>query len=130
MAKILVAEDEPDIQEMLVFMLEREGYTVIAAGNGEEAYRFAQADHPDLVLMDVRMPHVDGYAATRLIRGHPVLYNVPVIFVSVRSLPADQEVERAAGGSGHVNKPFAPETLLQQVREALGRGHSDIMPGT
>lgn len=117
--KILIAEDEPDIQEMLVFMFELEGYAVVAASNGSEAYALAQAERPDLILMDVRMPHVDGYAATRLIKGHPQLQNVPVLFVSVRGLPTDRQMEIAVGGAGHVSKPFAPDELIQQVKTML-----------
>lgn len=117
--KILIAEDEPDIQEMLVFMFQLEGYAVVAASNGSEAYSLAQAERPDLILMDVRMPHVDGYAATRLIKSHPLLQNVPVIFVSVRGLPTDRQMEIAVGGTGHVSKPFAPDELIRQVKEAL-----------
>lgn len=120
MPKILVAEDEPDIQEMMVFMLRREGFEVVLAQDGEEAYILARTEQPNLILMDVRMPHVDGYAATRRIKADPQLQHIPVLFVSVRTTPSEKQIALAAGGSGYVHKPFSPADILRQIHEALG----------
>lgn len=120
MPKILIAEDEPDIQEMMLFMLRREGFEVVLAQDGEEAYILARTEQPNLILMDVRMPHVDGYAATRRIKADPALQHIPVLFVSVRTTPNEKQIALAAGGSGYVHKPFSPIDILRQIREALG----------
>ena len=120
MVKILIAEDEPDIQDMMVFMLTREGFEVILAQDGEEAYIRARTDQPNLILMDVRMPHVDGYAATRRIKADPDLQHIPVLFVSVRTTPGEKQIAIAAGGSGYVHKPFSPADIMRQIHEALG----------
>ncbi len=120
MPKILIAEDEPDIHEMMVFMLRREGFEVFIAEDGEEAYTLARAEKPDLILMDVRMPHVDGYAATRRIKADPDLLHIPVLFVSVRTTPSEKQIALAAGGSGYVHKPFSPADIMRQIHEALG----------
>ena len=119
MPKILIAEDEPDIQSMLAFMFEREGYTVVSAMDGDEAYEIAQTEKPDVILMDIRMPHVDGYAATRLIKADATLHNIPVIFVTVRVTAADRQMGELVGGVGYVGKPFSPEEIIEEVRGAL-----------
>ena len=119
MPKILIAEDEPDIQEMMLFMLRREGFEVVLAQDGEEAYILARIERPNLILMDVRMPHVDGYAATRRIKADPDLQHIPVLFVSVRTTPSEKQIALASGGSGYVHKPFSPADILRQIHEAL-----------
>jgi len=121
MAKILIADDEPDIQEMLTFLLNRVGHEVLHALNGEEAYRQALAELPDVILMDVRMPHLDGYEACKLIKADPALQHIPVIFVSVRNEQTERKVTAELGGADYVGKPFSPEALTRRISEILAQ---------
>jgi two-component system, OmpR family, alkaline phosphatase synthesis response regulator PhoP len=120
MAKILVADDEPDIQTFLILALEHVGHEVLSAEDGEEAIGLALRETPDLILMDVRMPVMDGYEACRRIRAIPSLQHVPVVLLSVRGADA---VQRGldAGATEYVVKPFALEKLLERVSEILAR---------
>ncbi len=121
MARILVAEDEPDIQEMMTFLLRRAGHEVSNAVDGEEAYRRALAELPDIILMDVRMPRLDGYEACRLIKAEPKLQHIPVIFISVRNEQTERKVTAELGGADYVSKPFSPEVLTRRINEILAQ---------
>jgi len=99
MTKILVAEDEPDIRELITFMLRFAGYEVVAAANGEDAVLTAARELPDLVLLDVRMPRMTGYEACRLMRANPDLRNVPVVFLSAKG--QDTEIRSAEAVLAH-----------------------------
>jgi CheY-like chemotaxis protein len=118
MAKILVADDEPDNQTFLILALEHVGYEVISAEDGEQAVEVALRERPDLILMDVRMPNLDGYEACRRIRALPSLRDVPLILLSVRG---DEAVRKGyeAGATDYVVKPFALERLLERVAQLL-----------
>ncbi len=120
MAKILVADDEPDNQTFLILALEHVGHEVISAEDGEEAVGLALREAPDLILMDVRMPVLDGYEACRQMRVLPSLRDVPVVLLSVRG---DEAVQKGldAGATEYVVKPFALEKLLARVSEILAR---------
>lgn len=120
MAKILVADDEPDNQTFLILALEHVGHEVISAEDGEEAVGLAVKESPDLILMDVRMPVLDGYEACRQMRALPSLRDVPVVLLSVRG---DEAVQKGldAGATEYVVKPFALEKLLARVSEILAR---------
>jgi CheY-like chemotaxis protein len=120
MAKILVADDEPDNQTFLILALEHVGHEVVSAEDGEEAIRLALSEAPDLILMDVRMPNLDGYEACQRIRATPALQHVPVVLLSVRGSEAVQR-GYAAGATEYVVKPFALEKLLERVTEILAR---------
>lgn len=125
MAKILVADDEPDNQTFLILALEHFGHEVISAEDGEEAVDLALREVPDLILMDVRMPVLDGYEACRRMRAAPSLGDVPVILLSVRGAEAVQ-MGLAAGATEYVIKPFALEKLLDRVRKILARREAAI----
>lgn len=121
MAKILIAEDEPDIRELLTFMLRFAGYEVVAATNGEDAVLTAARELPDLVLLDVRMPRMTGYDACRLIRANPDLRNVPVVFLSAKGQEAEVRSGMDAGAEEYLLKPFSPVELSNRVRGILAR---------
>ncbi len=124
MAKILVAEDERDIRDLIQFTLEYAGHQVVTAANGEEAYQRATAEVPDLILSDVRMPKMTGYEACRLIKAHPGTSHIPVVFLSAKGQDVEVQSGLEAGASEYLLKPFAPDQLLAKVAEILARTHT------
>lgn len=121
MAKILIAEDEPDIRELVIFLLRYAGYEVVAAANGEEAVQTASRVIPDLILMDVRMPRMTGYDACRLMKANPNLRDVPVVFLSAKGQEAEIQSGLDAGAEEYLLKPFSPAELTNRVRGILSR---------
>ena len=121
MAKILIAEDEPDIRELVTFMLRFAGYEVVAASNGEDAVRTAAREIPDLVIMDVRMPRMTGYDACRLMKANPDLRHVPVVFLSAKGQESEIQSGLDAGAEEYLLKPFSPAELTNRVRGILSR---------
>jgi DNA-binding response OmpR family regulator len=121
MAKILIAEDEPDIRELVAFMLRFAGYEVLAASNGEEAVQAATREIPDLVLMDVRMPRMTGYDACRLMKANPDLRDVPVVFLSAKGQESEIQSGLEAGAEEYLLKPFSPDELTNRVRTILSK---------
>jgi DNA-binding response OmpR family regulator len=121
MAKILIAEDEPDIRELVAFMLRFAGYEVLAASNGEEAVQTATRDVPDLILMDVRMPRMTGYDACRLMKSNPDLRDVPVVFLSAKGQESEIQSGLDAGAEEYLLKPFSPDELTNRVRSILSK---------
>ena len=121
MAKILIAEDEPDIRELVTFMLKFAGYEVVAASNGEDAVRTASRERPDLVLMDVRMPRMTGYDACRMMKANPNLRDVPVVFLSAKGQESEIQSGLEAGAEAYLLKPFSPAELTNRVRGILSR---------
>ncbi len=121
MAKILIAEDEPDIRELVTFTLRFSGYEVVAAANGEEAVQLAARELPDLILMDVRMPRLTGYDACRLIKADPDLRDIPVVFLSAKGQESEIQAGLNAGAEEYLLKPFAPHQLTDRVRAILSK---------
>jgi DNA-binding response OmpR family regulator len=121
MAKILIAEDEPDIRELVAFMLRFAGYEVMAASNGEEAVQVASREIPDLILMDVRMPKMTGYDACRIMKANPDLRDVPVVFLSAKGQEAEIQSGLDAGAEEYLLKPFSPDELTNRVRTILAK---------
>jgi DNA-binding response OmpR family regulator len=121
MSKILIAEDEPDIRELVTFMLRFAGYEVVAASNGEDAVRTAAREIPDLVIMDVRMPRMTGYDACRLMKANPDLRHVPVVFLSAKGQESEIQSGLDAGAEAYILKPFSPAELTNRVRGILSR---------
>jgi CheY-like chemotaxis protein len=119
MPKILIAEDEPDIRELVAFTLRFAGYEVVTASNGEEAVQVAGAEMPDLALMDVRMPRMTGYDACRAMKASPDLKDIPVVFLSAKGQEAEIAAGMQAGAEEYLLKPFAPDQLAERVRQIL-----------
>jgi CheY-like chemotaxis protein len=118
---VLIADNEPDIVELVRFELEREGYDVLRAANGQQALELAREHEPDLVLVDVHMPKLDGYQVTREIRADERLNPVPVMILSGSVLESDVAQSFEAGANQHMGKPFSPVALRTQVQALLGR---------
>ena len=121
MAKILIAEDEPDIRDLVKFTLTFAGHTVVAVANGFEAVEAARLELPDLVLMDVRMPRMTGYEACALIKADPLTARIPVVFLSAKGQESEIQIGMNAGADEYLLKPFAPMELSARVDELLAR---------
>ena len=121
MTKILIAEDEPDIRDLVAFTLRFAGYEVVTGTNGEEAVQVAQKEYPDLILLDVRMPRMTGYEACKLIKADSKLKDVPVVFLSAKGQEAEIQDGMDAGAEEYLLKPFAPDQLTERVRSILSK---------
>jgi DNA-binding response OmpR family regulator len=118
---ILIADDDPDILALVSFRLERAGYEVVQARNGEEAVQLALARRPDLAVIDVMMPRIDGYEATRQLRRQEETSWMPIILLTARVQEEDIARGFDAGADDYVRKPFSPQELGSRVQAALGR---------
>jgi DNA-binding response OmpR family regulator len=119
--KVLIAEDEQSIRELIAYRLTQSGYTVMEASDGEEALRLAAADTPDIAVLDVMMPHLDGYQLTARLKEAPATARVPVILLTARVQEADITQGFDAGADDYLRKPFNPDELVSRVRAVLSR---------
>jgi len=120
MAKcILVVEDQEDNRQILRDLLDSAGFEIIEAHDGEQALVKVSERRPDLILMDIQLPLLDGYEATRRIKANPDLRAIPIIVVTSYSLSGDESKARAAGCDAYVPKPYSPRQLLAKIREYL-----------
>ena len=117
--RILVVEDQEDNLQILRDLLTSAGFEVIEAKDGEEGVRAAVAERPDLILMDIQLPGIDGYEATRRIKADPALSSIPIIAVTSYALSGDEDKCREAGCDSYISKPYSPRQLLAKVREFL-----------
>jgi len=120
MQRILVVEDQEDLRAILRDLLSASGYEVIEAVDGGEGVAKAASERPDLILMDIQMPVLDGYAATRQIKALPGLGAMPIIAVSSFAMKGDEDKARASGCDDYVTKPYSPMQLLLLIRGFLG----------
>ncbi len=118
--RILVVEDHEDNRRILRYLLSSAGYEVIEAVTGLEGVAAAETSRPDLILMDIQLPGLDGYAATRRIKANPALRAIPIIVVTSYALSGDDAKAFEAGCDAYVTKPFNPGQLLAKVRSYLG----------
>jgi two-component system alkaline phosphatase synthesis response regulator PhoP len=123
--KILIVDDEPDILEILEYNLQNAGYETATAGNGDEAIRQARQFHPDLILLDVMMPEMDGYQTIRQLRKNRDLDNTIVIFLTAMSDEKSEIEGLKLGADDYIAKPIKPELLLTRLRTALRRVKKD-----
>jgi two-component system, cell cycle response regulator DivK len=117
--RVLVVEDQEDNRRILRDLLTSADYEIVEAESGEEALAAAAKQRPDLILMDIQLPIMDGYEATRRIKADPTLTDVPVIAVTSYALSGDEEKARAAGCDDFVPKPYSPRQLLAKIRQYL-----------
>jgi two-component system cell cycle response regulator DivK len=116
---ILVVEDQMDNRQILRDLLGNAGYTLVEAENGEEALAAVAQQRPDLILMDIQLPVMDGYEATRRIKSDPATKTIPIIVITSYALSGDEGKAREAGCDAYVTKPYSPRQLLAKVREFL-----------
>jgi DNA-binding response OmpR family regulator len=118
---VLAADDDPDILDLVAFRLERSGYTVLQARDGEEALALAVKELPDLAVLDVMMPKLDGFELTRRLRAEAATSRMPIILLTARAQDADVQRGFDAGADDYLRKPFSPEELRARVQAILGR---------
>src|SRR5438105_105452 len=118
---VLVADDDADILGLVAFRLERSGFVVVTAEDGEEALRVARERRPDLCVLDVMMPKLNGYEVTRRLRADEATTRIPVMLLTARVQEADVARGFEAGADDYVKKPFSPQELRARVQAILGR---------
>lgn len=116
---ILVAEDEKDIRELIVFTLQIAGFSVVEVPNGEEAVKKAPEVKPDLILMDVRMPKMTGFEACKALKQQENTKDIPVIFLSAKGQEVEISMGLELGAEEYFLKPFAPDDLIKRVNKIL-----------
>ena len=117
--RILVVEDQEDNRQIIRDMLAGTDYEIIEAENGEEALAAVAKQRPDLILMDIQLPIMDGYEATRRIKADPALRSIPIIAVTSYALSGEDKKAREAGCDAYIPKPYSPRELLAKVRQHL-----------
>lgn len=117
--RILVVEDQDDNRQIIRDLLSAKGYELVEATTGEEGLKLAATGKPDLILMDIQLPGMDGYEVTRRIKANPELNAIPIIVVTSYALSGDDKKAFDAGCNGYVTKPFSPRVLLAKIREFL-----------
>jgi len=118
---VLAADDDDDILELVAFRLSRSGFTVLQARDGEEALRLAFESPPDVAVLDVMMPKLDGLEVTRRLRANEATRRTAIILLTARSQDFDVEQGFAAGADDYIRKPFSPQELRARVQAVLGR---------
>ncbi len=120
--RILLAEDNEDNRTIYRTILEHSGYTVVEAQDGEAAVRLAATEHPDLILLDISMPLLDGWEAARQIRDNPDIAQVPIVALTAHALQQDRAKAIAEGFDSYLAKPVEPRRVVEEVRRLLDGG--------
>jgi two-component system phosphate regulon response regulator PhoB len=124
--RVLIVEDEQDIRDLLVFHLEREGYQVTQCRSGAEALRVARAGPPDLVLLDLMLPEMDGLEVCRRLRQDPATQGLPIVMLTARRDEVDRVLGLELGADDYVVKPFSPRELVARIRAVLRRARPAV----
>ena len=119
--KILIVDDEPDILEFLQYNLKREGYEVVTASDGKQAIVVAERERPDLIILDIMMPEMDGVETCRVLRSHKDFAEVPVAFLTARDEDFSQIAALDVGGDDYITKPIKPRVLVSRIQALLRR---------
>lgn len=122
--KILIVDDEPDILELIEYNLKKEGYQVYLAGNGQEGITIAKKVHPDLIILDIMMPKMDGIEACRLMRAIPEFKNTFMVFLTARSEEYSEIAGFNVGADDYIAKPIKPRALVSRINAILRRNSS------
>ncbi|MEK7347973.1 MAG: response regulator [Candidatus Eisenbacteria bacterium] len=123
--RILVVDDEIYIVHILDFSLGMEGYEVLTALDGEQALERLKNDKPDLIVLDIMMPKVDGYEVCRAIKANPETQHIPVILLSAKGRNVDQKMGFDVGADDYITKPFSPRKLVERINALLGQTVSE-----
>jgi two-component system alkaline phosphatase synthesis response regulator PhoP len=125
MVKILIVDDEPDILEFLRYNLEKEQFVVLSAGDGITGFQIAKKEKPDLIILDIMMPKMDGVELCRLIRSDDDLKNTLITFLTAREEEYSQIAALDVGGDDYITKPIRPRVLVSRIKALLRRKHTD-----
>jgi two-component system alkaline phosphatase synthesis response regulator PhoP len=117
--KILVVDDEVNITQILEFSIGSEGFEVITAQNGEEAIERARRERPDLIILDIMMPKIDGYEACRILKANPLTKNIPVVLLTAKGRDIDRRLGYEVGATDYIVKPFSPNKLVERIHRLL-----------
>jgi len=123
--KVLVVDDEIYIVHILDFSLGMEGYEVITALDGEQALERMKTERPDLVVLDIMMPKLDGYEVCKAIKSNPATKQTPVILLSAKGRNVDQKLGFDVGADDYITKPFSPRKLVERINQLLGQPVSE-----
>ncbi|HEY7727706.1 MAG TPA: response regulator [Candidatus Eisenbacteria bacterium] len=123
--KILVVDDEIYIVHILDFSLGMEGYEVVTALDGEQALEKVKSERPDLIVLDIMMPKLDGYEVCKTIKGNPDTAHIPVILLSAKGRNVDQKMGFDVGADDYITKPFSPRKLVERINQLLGQAVSE-----
>lgn len=118
--KILIVDDEPEMVQMVEMRLQAAGYDVIKAGDGQEGLDKAKKEMPDLIILDVMMPKMDGYKVCGLLKADGRYNKIPVLMFTARAQESDRQTSQEVGASGYINKPLFAAELMSKVKELLG----------
>ena len=118
---ILIADDDTDIRELVAYRMKRSGYVVLEAADGQEALRLATDGRPDLAILDVMMPRLDGFEVARRLRDQESTARIPIILLTARAQDSDVARGFGAGADDYIRKPFSPQELAMRVQAILGR---------
>jgi len=125
--KILIVEDDPDIVEMIDYNLKKEGYRIISVLNGEDAIGIAEKENPDLIILDLMLPEMDGFQVCKHLRSEEKTSSVPIIMLTAKSQETDKVVGLELGADDYMTKPFSPRELVARIKAVLRR-YKDVLP--
>lgn len=117
--KILIVDDEQDIVETLVFMLKQKGYECISANDGEEGLKLAKDEEPDLIILDVMMPKINGYKICRLLKYDARYKKIPIVMITARGQEQDKAIGEETGADEYITKPFEFSTVIEKIEKYL-----------
>ena len=119
--KILLVDDETDLLETLQYRLEAAGFTVVTSGDGQDGLKKARSENPDLIVLDLMLPKLDGYRVCRMLKFDEKYKNIPIILFSARVQESDIAMGQEQGADAYVTKPFDPKALLEKINELLAK---------
>ena len=122
MTKVLLVEDDASARRLLEFTMQQEGFEVCMAADGKQALETAQAEQPDVIVMDVMMPVMGGFEATLRLKEIPTTSHIPILVLTAKGHPADREYSLMAGADDYLAKPVEPQEIVEHVRKLIGQG--------
>ncbi len=119
-AKILAVDDEPELIDLIRYHLGRAGYSVVTAANGWEAIESVKNERPDLILLDLMLPDLDGFGVCEILRQNPLTATIPVVIISAWASPDTRHLGLELGALDYITKPFSPHELVERVNRLVG----------
>ncbi len=129
MTSILIVEDEETLRETLAYNLQEEGYSILSAADGEQGLDLIRSRRPDLVILDIMLPRLDGLAVTRMVRKDSEIAHIPIIMLTARGTQGDKMVGLDSGADDYITKPFGVGELLARIRAVLRRAPGSVAAG-